>query len=296
MHASTCALMIVERRRGEPAPAYGTRRRLHPRRFPFALFRRLPPDRFPRPRDGRRRRRRPPPPPPRPPRAARRASRDRRPSSTPSAPSPPRFPKNVRSVALARASPSPRTSRPRASARPRARAWSRFPPLPRFPPSPPPLIPPPPSFALSLASASFSWSSRITHSFATRSPTSGRRSSGYLTPTTFVPSSAVTFTARMPRSLLLKRCSFRSKTRSSTPHAGTTAPETMQHRVARDPLAHRGPRSHCAPCTHERSVIAYVRSQCGLSSSSRCSFGTRRYLRSNSSASISKNSPPCSAA
>mmetsp|Transcript_10964 Transcript_10964/g.45673 ORF Transcript_10964/g.45673 Transcript_10964/m.45673 type:complete len:391 (+) Transcript_10964:714-1886(+) len=134
------------------------------------------------------------------------------------------------------------------------------------------------------------------HSCTMRSLTSGSKSSGYRMPTTLVPSSATTFTARIPRSLLLKRCSCLSSVFSSAPHAGTTAPERMQHRTCREPAVHSRPApsrdtAHDAPCMHPRSVNSYVCAHgCDAASSSWSSY--LRYLVSSSSTSISKKLAP----
>mmetsp|Transcript_2592 Transcript_2592/g.11085 ORF Transcript_2592/g.11085 Transcript_2592/m.11085 type:complete len:333 (-) Transcript_2592:2994-3992(-) len=134
------------------------------------------------------------------------------------------------------------------------------------------------------------------HSCTMRSLTSGSKSSGYRMPTTLVPSSATTFTARIPRSLLLNRCSCLSSVFSSAPHAGTTAPERMQHRTCREPAVHSRPvpsreTAHDAPCMHPRSVNSYVCAHgCRAASSSWSSY--LRYLVSSSSTSISKKLAP----
>ena len=77
-------------------------------------------------------------------------------------------------------------------------------------------------------------------------------------PTTFVPSSATTRAARMPRSLRGKRSACFSKTFSKTPQLGTTAPETTQHRTLRVPIRHAEFATHARPCMHPNSVMANV--------------------------------------
>mmetsp|Transcript_5172 Transcript_5172/g.21191 ORF Transcript_5172/g.21191 Transcript_5172/m.21191 type:complete len:326 (+) Transcript_5172:484-1461(+) len=163
-----------------------------------------------------------------------------------------------------------------------------------------PSSPPPPAefnfFSRSTRAFSSARSCVRNHSCTMRSLTSGSRSSGYLMPTTLVPSSATTFTARIPRSLLLNRCSCLSSVCSSAPHAGTTAPERMQHRTCLDPAVHSRPvpsrvTAHDAPCMHPRSVNSYVCAH-GRRASSSSPSSYLRYLVSSSSTSISKKLAP----
>ena len=135
-------------------------------------------------------------------------------------------------------------------------------------------------------------------------------------PTTFVPSSATTRAARMPRSLRGKRSACFSNTFSNTPQLGTTAPDNTQHRTFRVPIR-QSSFAHTPPCMHPNSVKSNVSVQSdrkrvkasslsaafiasfpssfpsASSSSKKAPFNsTLTYFASRSSSSISKSEAP----